>query len=151
MDENSNRSHDPDESADHEHHKGEEIAHQWTFTPEGELIDEYDMSQNVHVPFTEEQVRSLNAYQFHGTGHPFTCANENCRGRIHYGPVTSSICLVATTDGWVCGACGYTQDWAWGWMADWTWQEQADALEEWKAKAEAEAEARSDDGGGADE
>ena len=57
-------------------------------------------------PFSEEQVRGLNAYQDAGRFHPFTCGNDSRHAN-----------LVATTDGWVCPDCSYTQDWAHGFMA----------------------------------
>jgi len=64
----------------------------------------------VNVPFNDEQVKSLNAYQ-KSTYHPYTCGGKNCRG-----------ILVATTNGWVCNNCGYLQDWAHTFSADWSWK-----------------------------
>lgn len=90
----------------------------------------------VNAPFTEEQVRSLNQYQFSGVFHPFTCANPECTAHRHIGhwigedgepmsdkasEITESIYLVATPDSWICGGCGYKQHWAWRWMADFEW------------------------------
>lgn len=60
----------------------------------------------IEKPFTPEQVEALNKYQEEGRFHPFTCGNDS-RHRN----------LVATTDGWKCLDCGYTQDWAHGFMA----------------------------------
>ena len=65
------------------------------------------MSDRLTVPFTDEQVKNLNAFQHAGCVHPFTCGN--CRAD-----------LVATKDGWICPTegCGYTQDWAHDFMGD---------------------------------
>jgi hypothetical protein len=59
------------------------------------------------APFTEEQVAGLNAYQKATNIHPFTCGNDSSH------PV-----LIASTDGWYCSACDYTQVWAHAAMAD---------------------------------
>lgn len=62
------------------------------------------------APWTEEQVACLNAYQAHGRYHPFTCPNRSEEGhQERHGDLGV---LVATTDGWVCPDCDYTQDWA---------------------------------------
>lgn len=59
------------------------------------------------APFDPEEVRSLNAYQGSGVMHEFTCPQRSP--------------LRATTEGWVCDCCDYTQFWAWEVMADWSW------------------------------
>lgn len=56
-----------------------------------------------NAPWTEDQVKSLNAYQMAGYVHPFTGG----KGEI----------LIATTEGWSNG-----QDWAHTFMTDWSWQ-----------------------------
>lgn len=43
-------------------------------------------------------VEARNALQQSGAVHPYTCGNADCR-----------TALTATVEGWVCGACGYTQ------------------------------------------
>ena len=65
----------------------------------------------IHAPFTEDQVESLNEYQKSGVFHEFTCGTENCRDS-----------LVATSEGWTCPSCDYTQDWAHIWMGNWGWR-----------------------------
>jgi hypothetical protein len=60
----------------------------------------------VDTPFTEDQVRELNAYQDRGEFHPFTCGTDSNHPN-----------LVATANGWICTACAYTQNWAHGFMA----------------------------------
>lgn len=59
----------------------------------------------INAPWTDEQVRALNAFQERGRFHPFTCGAEHHR---------SSPVLTATPDGWRCPdpECSYTQDWA---------------------------------------
>jgi hypothetical protein len=64
----------------------------------------------VRVPFTNDQVASLNAYQAAGSAHPFTCGTDGCREVLR-----------AERDGWCCPRCGYSQDWAHVFMADWSW------------------------------
>lgn len=64
------------------------------------------------LPWTADQVSSLNAFQESGIMHPFTCGGDPCRG-----------VLVATPDGWTCPECRvYTQNWAHQFMADWSWR-----------------------------
>lgn len=55
------------------------------------------------APWTEDQVRSLNARQRREDVHPFTCGH--CDFKLP---------LFATTKGWECQSllCDYTQDWA---------------------------------------
>ena len=66
-------------------------------------------------PWTDEQVIALNTFQQADQFHPFTCANRGDGKHIYtsdYG------ILIATTDGWGCPSCDYTQDWAHAWMAE---------------------------------
>lgn len=70
----------------------------------------------VHAPWTEDQVASLNAYQVSGVFHPFTGNNDLL-------PFGVDDVLVAQEDGWHSTAdASYRQTWAWGWMADWSWR-----------------------------
>lgn len=63
----------------------------------------------IKAPWTIDQVHALNAYQRLGYVHEFTCAeSHDGRDRI----------LRATSGGWKCPTCDYTQDWAHEWMAD---------------------------------
>ncbi len=64
--------------------------------------------------WTNDEVKSLNEYQQHGYGHPFTCGRK-------------SHTLVARNNGWYCPECekegfSYTQGWAWEWMMNWEWK-----------------------------
>lgn len=72
------------------------------------------VKDQVHIPFTPDQVASLNAYQTSNLFHPFTCGNDRCHG----------IRLIAAVDGWHCAkqTCDYHQLWAHAWMADWSWR-----------------------------
>lgn len=58
-------------------------------------------------PWNAGTVAALNAYQKLGEYHPFTCPNPHPDRE-----------LIATTDGWRCRHCGYTQDWALSGMVD---------------------------------
>lgn len=58
----------------------------------------------IKAPWTEEQVQRLNEWQQDSRFHPFTCGK--C-GKV----------LTATPNGWICGSCDYTQDWAHDFMA----------------------------------
>lgn len=79
---------------------------------------EFGPESSPPLPWTAEQVEALNRFQQSGRFHPFTCGNrlsESHRqyARDHGGDVGQ---LVATTDGWICPVCDYTQDWAHGAM-----------------------------------
>jgi hypothetical protein len=69
------------------------------------------VSEEVSVPFSDDQVASLNAYQAAASGHPFTCGTDGCREVLR-----------AERDGWRCPRCGYWQGWAHAFMADWSWR-----------------------------
>lgn len=69
------------------------------------------MIDKVIAPFSQDQVRSINAYQRDGLYHPFTC------GESHP--------LVATGMGLYCPEDGkFKQFWVHDFMADWSWLEQ---------------------------
>lgn len=79
-------------------------------------------SDMVNVPWTPDQVASLNAFQQCDDWHPFTCANgcgDQQRHRV----------LIARVDGWQCPICDYRQAWAHGFMADWRWMGLAPAAD----------------------
>lgn len=66
--------------------------------------------------FTADQVENLAFNQTQGATHPFTCPNRgDGRHRNAYGDLGA---LVATTRGWICPFCDYTQDWAHDFMAN---------------------------------
>ncbi len=62
------------------------------------------MSESLKVPWTDEQVKNMNAWQQCGWVHPFTCGGKidgkDCRAD-----------LIATKDGWICKHCDYKQYW----------------------------------------
>jgi len=70
------------------------------------------------LPFTPEQVASLNDFQASGAFHPYTCGNDDCPGVD--GEHAS---LVAHENGWRCPACDYTQAWAHASTADNSWRQ----------------------------
>jgi hypothetical protein len=61
------------------------------------------------APWTKEQVNNLNAFQFCGMFHPFTCGSGNRTDADH---LDGEGVLLATTVGWVCTYCEYKQSWA---------------------------------------
>lgn len=63
----------------------------------------------IKAPWTEDQVEALNKFQTTTRFHPFTCPN-------HHNNPYGDRNLVATTNGWICKNCNYTQDWAHGFM-----------------------------------
>ncbi len=71
----------------------------------------------IEAPFSDEQVQALNEYQVGAivdwpmaSGHPFTCASRGDGQHSREGGDLGL--LIATSAGWICPACGYTQDWA---------------------------------------
>lgn len=66
--------------------------------------------------FSADQVGNLAFNQTQGPIHPFTCPNRGDGShRKAYGDLGA---LVATTRGWICPFCDYTQDWAHDFMAN---------------------------------
>jgi len=75
----------------------------------------------VKVPWTDDQVESLNAYQKCRHWHPYTCGTDGCHDK---GGRPGATVLRATREGWVCDVCGkWHQDWAHGWTANWEWRD----------------------------
>jgi hypothetical protein len=70
------------------------------------------------IIFTDEQIKSLNEYQHAGKFHPFTCGGN--RTDEHH--LDGEGILVATTEGWKCPYCSYTQDWAHPFMMNNSWK-----------------------------
>jgi hypothetical protein len=93
-----------------------------------------NLGGKVTVPWTADQVASLNAYQRSGVFHEYTCPNmhpvrcpdRQCRDstwdhECQEGTESHGV-LVATPSGWHCPkGCGFTQDWAHDRTADWSW------------------------------
>lgn len=72
------------------------------------------MLKTIYPPWDDDDVDALNTTQRSGIIHPFTCPSRgDGRHVIHDGDLGA---LIATTDGWVCLSCNYTQDWALGIM-----------------------------------
>jgi hypothetical protein len=59
----------------------------------------------IRAPWTAEQVDALNRRQADGALHPYTCEHW-------HGDPAERRNLVATTRGWICRYCDYTQTWA---------------------------------------
>ena len=59
----------------------------------------------VKAPWTIEQVTALNEWQQRMDVHPFTCGGPNEGDH----PTKE---LIASSEGWYCPHCTYTQDWA---------------------------------------
>jgi hypothetical protein len=86
------------------------------------------------TPFTEDQVRSINAFQGNGSWHPFTC--PKCGARLKASTVTIQ-----------CYACGkWMQSWAYRFMADWSWEKPAYYFGQWLAEYGSEEQHK--EGGG---
>ncbi len=73
------------------------------------------MNKLIYPPWTQDQVDALNRHQNDDNFHPMTCGGDRHddahrkRASEHdeeHGQ------LLATPDGWICPACGYTQGWA---------------------------------------
>lgn len=58
--------------------------------------------------WTKEQVAKLTEFQRCGWVHAFTCGDRGDHPVID----GDKGVLVATTRGWICQCCDYTQDWA---------------------------------------
>lgn len=58
------------------------------------------MLNKIEAPWTVEQVKMLNDYQYSGKFHEYTCVDSWHRP------------LLATIRGWECLDCSYTQNWA---------------------------------------
>lgn len=56
--------------------------------------------RTLHAPWTDVQVKNLEAYQLNDYVHPYTCGTDQC-GRN----------LVPTPKGWMCLQCSYRQTW----------------------------------------
>lgn len=67
------------------------------------------MADRITAPWTEEQVAALTRWQNNPMVHPHTCAK---RDGHPVDPEGDHGVLVATTEGWKCRHCDYTQDWA---------------------------------------
>lgn len=62
-----------------------------------------------------DEILRLNEWQTKGEFHPFTCPN---RGDGYHRMFNGDLgALVATTRGWICPWCSYTQIWAHTFMA----------------------------------
>jgi hypothetical protein len=71
-----------------------------------------DDSRRIDAPWTEDQVKSLNAYQNAGYVHPFTDGDGE-----------EKVDLTATPEGWVRKVGGpVVQTWAHEFMTDWSWR-----------------------------
>ncbi len=67
--------------------------------------------ETIRPPWDLATVETLNSYQIDSGFHPFTCpASPHGRKAKQF--------LLATSGGWICPDCDYTQDWAHAFMAD---------------------------------
>ncbi len=73
-------------------------------------------AEKLVAPWTRADAATLNYAQWNPVLHPFTCPNRSDGNHNDWGPDLGA--LVATTDGWVCMYCDYTQDWAHKWWLD---------------------------------
>lgn len=72
-------------------------------------------NDTTEATWSPDEVKLLNRWQQLRIVHPFTCGNNRMDEKHrayqaeHGGDYGQ---LVATENGWVCPACGYTQEWA---------------------------------------
>ena len=85
------------------------------------------------APWSPEEVTSINDFQESGVMHPFTCGSGQRTDASHNHQGGT---LVATTNGWICPYCSYTQDWCHEFMANGLWREMQRKQDEWTRKAE---------------
>jgi hypothetical protein len=83
------------------------------------------VNDGVFVPFTPDQVASLNAYQESELVHPYTCGSPDCPA-LNWGD--ESLPMAADTGGLHCiePGCRYVQSWVHDWAADWSWCKRED-------------------------
>jgi hypothetical protein len=71
--------------------------------------------KRAEAPWDGAQVDNLNDFQWMNIEFPpYTC--DRCNGE------DEDRALVATTDGWVCPGCNYTQNWASEYAANGSWR-----------------------------
>jgi hypothetical protein len=70
----------------------------------------FDSFDCVDAPWTEDQVRNLNAWQNNVSYHPYTCGRRDQPGHTWRNGDLGQ--LRATPAGWICDDCDYTQTWA---------------------------------------
>lgn len=71
------------------------------------------MSGVIEAPFTDEQVKSIDAFQKNKYMPKFTCGNDSC----------NHVALTVTKDGFSCPQCyNWSQNWCHDFMADWSWR-----------------------------
>ena len=99
-----------------------EIRRQAKLVPKVEVKEAEDDKETaeeltqVEAPWTDEQVKSINAFQTHQRNYPMM-GEKNC-------------ILIATPNGFVQEANGpVVQDWAFEYMSDWSWKGYADTME----------------------
>ena len=72
------------------------------------MVDQTHLAPpRIYAPFTADQVDALNLRQANEMLHPYTCEQW-------HGEPDQRRNLVATTRGWICRYCDYTQNWAHG-------------------------------------
>lgn len=72
------------------------------------MITEEEISNKVEPKWTQEQVKSLAAYQESNTFFPFVCLDNHV--------------LTAKEGGLYCFECDYFVPWAYDWTLDWSWK-----------------------------
>jgi hypothetical protein len=82
-------------------------------------------ADGVYVPFTPEQVASLNAYQESELVRPYTCGSPDCPS-LNWG--AESLPMAGDTNGLHCiePGCRYVQFWVHDRAADWSWRRRED-------------------------
>lgn len=65
------------------------------------------MSNIIKAPWSLQEIENLNRFQNSNRFHPYTCGSDNRMDKNH----SNGGILIATTEGWICSGCTYTQDW----------------------------------------
>lgn len=60
---------------------------------------------SIKAPWPNKLVNTLNKFQASVMFHPYTCGNRGDGNHL------DTDVLVATTEGWTCPICDYTQNW----------------------------------------
>lgn len=70
----------------------------------------FERSEQIKAPWTEEQIKDLNARQANPNMHPYTCDRKSLKCQTRQFLAKDGV-LIATKEGWICPCGEYKQDW----------------------------------------